>query len=192
MDIFSHGLWVGAAAKSVNVSQASGVRRQRLNVYWAMFWGAFPDFFAFTIPFLWIAGQFIMGRPVAFPRPEHAEPLAQGTIWPLQIALRLYHLSHSAIIFLVVFFITALVFKYYIRRGIPWVISGWLIHILMDIPTHSYKFFPTPVFWPLFGWKFDGISWATPRFLIMNYTILIIVCGFLRFARRRKHILLRQ
>ena len=76
---------------------------------------------------------------------------------------------------LLVFGIAFLIF----RRPI-WELGGWLIHILLDIPTHSYRFFPTPVFWPFSGWKFNGLSWATPWFLIVNYAAIIIIYLLLR------------
>lgn len=45
-----------------------------------------------------------------------------------------------------------------VRR--PKAAAGWLLHILVDIPTHSRKRMGTRVFWPLSSWTYDGISWG--------------------------------
>lgn len=57
MDIFSHGLWAGAAYKAVNKKA-----KKPLNVWLAGFWGVFPDLFAFTIGFAWIFGSLIFEK----------------------------------------------------------------------------------------------------------------------------------
>lgn len=178
MDIFSHGLWAGAAYKVVNIK-----KKKNFNVRWGTFWGIFPDLFAFTIPFVWIVWHlWIVGdiNPSMLPRPEQAEPAPSDTLWIFRLASSLYNLSHSLIIFLIVFGIVYLVLK----RPV-WELGGWLLHILIDIPTHSYQFFPTPVLWPISSWKFDGISWGTPWFLITNYSLLVIVYIFIWLWRKR-------
>ena len=154
MDIISHGLWTGAVAKAANIK-----KEKPLNFWAAAWWGVFPDLFAFTIPFLGLLWNLNL-----------REPPPSDTLWIFKLATSLYNVSHSAVIFLIVFGLVWLV----LRRPV-WEMSGWVLHILMDIFTHSYRFFPTPVFWPLFGWKFNGISWANPWFLAINYAALIFV-----------------
>jgi len=44
----------------------------------------------------------------------------------------------------------------------------------------SYKFYPTPFLWPISGWKFDGLSWADPWFMLFNYAAIIIVYVLLK------------
>ncbi|KND48127.1 MAG: hypothetical protein AB201_00835 [Parcubacteria bacterium C7867-006] len=172
MDIFAHGLWAGAAYKGANKK-----REKPLKLWQAAFWGVFPDLFAFTIPFIWLFGNLLFGGMslADIPRPDAVEPMPQNALPIFNLASMLYSFSHSAIIFLIVFGITFLIF----RRPI-WELGGWFIHILLDIPTHSYQFYPTPFLWPLSGWKFDGFSWGTPWFLILNYSAIIIVYLFLR------------
>jgi hypothetical protein len=58
--------------------------------------------------------------------------------------------------------------------------GGWLLHMLMDIPTHTYVFFATPIFWPFSAYKFSGIRWAEWWFLILDYGSLLAVFYFLR------------
>ena len=176
MDIFSHGLWAGAAYKAVNKKV-----KKPLDVRLAAFWGIFPDLFAFTLGFIWLFGSLIFGD-LSFadlPRPDSVEPTPQDTLPIFRLTSTLYSISHSAIIFLVIFGLTFLIF----RRPI-WELGGWLIHILLDIPTHSYQFYPTPFLWPLSGWTFNGLSWATPWFLIINYAAIIIVYLLLRKKKK--------
>jgi len=181
MDILSHGLWAAAGAKGVNTSSPLRSRDKELNPYWAFFWGVFPDLFAFTIPFILLLWNIVTGHMALrdWPRPEHGEPPAGGH-WPgLQLATTLYQYSHSLIIFVIVI-LTVWGVVQYRRRQFPLEMFGWLLHILMDIPTHSYRFFPTPVFWPISQWKFDGISWAHPLFMAVNYGLLIVIFLVLR------------
>lgn len=178
MDIFAHGLWAAATAKGVNRS-----RRKRLNVWVAGFWGIFPDLFAFTIPVLWMIWGLTIGGLTLADMPGHygpsIEPVDVSSDWTLMLASALYNVSHSLIVFLLVFLIIWFTF----RRPV-WEIGGWLLHILIDVPTHTYQFFATPVFWPLFDWKFDGFAWGTPWFIILNYSLLLATFFFL--AKRRK------
>lgn len=93
-----------------------------------------------------------------------------------------YRFTHSLIIFLVVFVVI-----YYIIREIPWILGGWLLHILIDIPTHTREFFPTPFLWPLSDFNFSGISWGNPTFMAVNYSLLIIIYLYLiLFYKKRK------
>jgi hypothetical protein len=176
MDIFSHGLWAGAAYKAINKKA-----KRPLNAWLAGFWGMFPDLFAFTIGFVWLFVSLIFGD-LSFadlPGPDSAEPAPQDTLPIFLLTSTLYSISHSAVIFLVIFGLAFLVF----RRPI-WELGGWLIHILLDIPTHSYQFYPTPFLWPLSGWKFDGFSWGTLWFLIPNYLAIIAVYLLLRNKKK--------
>ena len=176
MDIFAHGLWAGAAYKAVNKKA-----KKPLNVWLAGFWGIFPDLFAFTIGFTWLFGSIIFGDMsfADLPRPEAVEPAPQDTLPIFRLTSLLYSMSHSAIVFLIVFGVVFLI----LRRPL-WELGGWFIHILLDIPTHSYQFYPTPFLWPLSGWKFDGFSWGTWWFLIPNYIAIILVYLFLRKKKK--------
>lgn len=172
MDILSHGLWAGAAYKALNKKA-----KKPFNVWLAGFWGIFPDLFAFTLGFAWLFGNLFFGGMdfADLPRPEEIEPVPQVTPPIFRLTSLLYSISHSAIIFLVIFGIVFLIF----RRPI-WELGGWFIHILLDIPTHSYQFYPTPFLWPLSGWTFNGFSWGTLWFLIPNYAAIIIIYLLLR------------
>lgn len=176
MDIFSHGLWAGVAYKAVN--KRGG---RSLSVKLAAFWGMFPDLFAFTAGFVWLFWNLAFWDLsfVSLPHLGGSEAAIEETLPIFRLTSLLYSISHSAIVFLVIFGVAFLVF----RRPI-WELGGWLIHILIDIPTHSYQFYPTPFLWPLSDWKFDGFSWGTPWFLILNYSAILIVYLLLRKKKR--------
>lgn len=172
MDIFSHGLWAGAAYKAINKKA-----KKPLNAWLAGFWGIFPDLFAFTIPFIWLLWNLAFAglNFSDIPRSDLVEPAPRDSLPIFRLTSLLYSLSHSAIIFFIVFGIVYLIF----HRPI-WELGGWFIHILLDIPTHSYQFYPTPFLWPVSDWKFDGFSWGTLWFLILNYLAVVIVYLLLR------------
>jgi len=74
---------------------------------------------------------------------------------------------------------------FFVRR-VPWEVGGWLVHILIDIPSHSYKFYPTPFLWPFSEWKFDGWSWGAPIFMIINYSLIIGVYVLFYFVNKKR------
>jgi len=61
MDIFSHGLWAGVAAKAINNKLEKKGNQLRLNVWLAGFWGVFPDIFASAVPFVWLGLSVFLG-----------------------------------------------------------------------------------------------------------------------------------
>lgn len=82
----------------------------------------------------------------------------------------LYNYIHSFVVFLAVFFLVWL----FLKRPV-WELDAWGLHILTDMPLHSYAFFPTPVLWPLSDWKFDGWEWMAPGVLIPNFMLLSLL-----------------
>lgn len=178
MDVFSHGLWAGAAGRA-----AQRFGGKKVNVWRIALWGIFPDVFAFAPGFVWFFWNIAFGGMTFanLPRPENVEPASRDTLPIFRITSMLYNFSHSLPIFLIVIAIIVV-----LLRRVPWEIGGWLLHILMDIPTHSYRFYPTPFLWPLSSWKFNGFSWGTPWFIVANYSTLAII--YFLLWRRRKQI----
>lgn len=173
MDIVSHVVWAGVAAKTVNKKL-----NKRLSVAKTAFWGMFPDLFAFTILFVWLFWNLTTGSInfADIPGPKNGEPpIAPSEFYIFEFTSNLYNISHSLFVFTAVFGIMFL----FLRRPV-WELLGWFLHIIIDIPTHSYQFYPTPFLWPISEWKFNGFSWGTPWFLILNYTAIIIVIFLLR------------
>jgi hypothetical protein len=169
MDVFSHGLWAAALAKFINFK-----KRQKINVWLTAFWGVLPDVFSFAPVFIWLGYQWLFGSFdfSVLKNPEHMEPSSADTLPIFQLTNFLYNLTHSFTGFVMGFMIMWLIWQ-----RPRYSVFGWLIHILIDVPSHSYKFYPTPAFWPFSAWKFDGFSWANPWFILVNYAALAIVWG---------------
>jgi hypothetical protein len=152
VDILSHGLW-GAIAFG---------RRNRSSFWLAFFIGLAPDLLSFGI--LHISATLGFDQQPDF---SHGTPPESSIP---QYVHHLYDITHSVIVFLIVF----LLVWWRLKRPL-WELSAWGLHVLVDVPTHSHAFFATPVFWPLFDWKFNGWQWMTPSILIPNYVLLLLL-----------------
>ena len=199
MDIFSHGLWAGAIAKGINNKNKKKTARgsgARLSYWRTFFWGVFPDLFAFTIPFVALLWSLIAGGATLtqFRGPEDGGPAADTDSGLLGLAYHLYNFSHSIVIFLMVIGLIYIAHRFIAPsrlklKRVPWEMLGWPLHILMDIPTHTYKFFPTPFLYPLFGIKLNGYAWAHPLFLLIDWAALLAVYLYLwRDSLRKRKI----
>jgi hypothetical protein len=162
VDILSHALWNTAIFKVVN-----NLLKKKFSLLKAAFWGVFPDLFAFAIIFIWMNYNRLIGNSIQF---SPTEPFPESGTYLLNLTSNLYNLSHSAIIFLITFLIIALIF-----RKPVYTMLGWLVHILIDIPTHSVEFYPTPFLWPFSSFKFNGIPWGTPWFFYTNWILLTVI-----------------
>jgi hypothetical protein len=170
MDIFAHGLWAAAAARTANRR-----RPRRIRIGWAAWWGVFPDLFAFTVPIVLLIWLQVTGAvPAGAPHGPQGMP-------HLGLAWQLYQISHSLFVFGAVFGLAWLV----LRRP-AFELLGWALHILIDIPTHSLRFFATPFLWPVSSYRFDGISWGVRWFMITNYSSLAAAYLLLWWTGRRR------
>lgn len=140
----------------------------------AFLWGVLPDLFAFTIPFT--AG--ILGfREIPRPDIEGSGPsVIHGTY-----IYQLYQISHSLLIFAIVF---GLVWYFRKRPYIP--MLAWPLHILVDIPTHTTRFFSTPFLWPFPHPHVNGIPWSDSAIFIPNIILLAVLYGWWWFRRLEK------
>lgn len=164
MDIISHGLW-GAFGFG---------RNNRKHFWWAFFFGIAPDLFSFGV-FLGLA---------FFGLVEHPDWSSGRHPDPDQIPLfvhQLYNVTHSLVIFILVFGVV-----WFFRRAPLFVLLAWGLHIVMDIPTHSYAFFPTPFLWPLSEFTVDGISWSHPFIFLPNVILLIILYAWFWYGRYKR------
>ncbi|PIR24757.1 MAG: hypothetical protein COX62_05340 [Deltaproteobacteria bacterium CG_4_10_14_0_2_um_filter_43_8] len=162
MDIVSHGLWGGLIFG----------RKSKRVFLWAFLFGVLPDLLSFGIFSL----MNVLGFSTA---PNWSEGLPQMSEIPNYVHVS-YNFTHSLIVFLGVFFLFRLVSKKYF-----WPMLAWPLHILVDIPTHTTRFFATPFLWPLFEYKFEGISWTNPYIFFPNL-ILLFIFYFLFFFRKVK------
>lgn len=145
MDTLSHGLWGFALA-------------HRWKFAWtAFFFGVLPDLLAFVPHFILEHKHF--GKPALTDIGEYT--------------FIMYNLTHSFVIFAIVFVLVYLITK---KWFLP--MLAWPLHTLMDIPTHELSFFPTPYLWPFPTPLVDGFSWAQPWFMALNIVALILVYLF--------------
>jgi hypothetical protein len=122
MEIIAHGLWAAAAAITAKRSTKAGIR-----VGWTVWWAAFPDVLAF-------GPSIAAGLWLRLAGPHSAS--ADGHMLPhVHIGLPLYPAGHSLIVFLLVFGMVTL-----LARRMVFEMLGWLLHILIDIPTHSFSY----------------------------------------------------
>lgn len=186
MDIFSHAFWNVVAAKSANSKIKYFKKRKPINAIWSAVWGIAPDIFAFAPIFILSAIVIFFGPDGTtifdIPHPSEVEPMTGNGFFIFKLTKIFYNIGHSVVIFAVVF-----AAMYFVFKRIRWEMMGWLLHIIIDIPTHSYKFYPTPVFWPLVKWKFDGVAWGTPWFLALNISAIGLVFLFYFLHTHRKN-----
>lgn len=163
MDIVSHGLWGGVAFGRMN----------RRTFWLAIFFGMVPDLSSFGV--YTVARMVGISPQVSWqegPPPMHFVPEYVHT---------LYNISHSLITFAVCFAILWWVARKY---ALPFLAYG--LHILVDIPTHSSAFFPTPFLWPLSTFTISGIPWSMPVIFIPN--VVLLISAYIWWYRRdRRH-----
>jgi hypothetical protein len=162
MDVISHGLWGGGAFG----------RKNKKYFLYAFLIGMAPDAFSFGI--LMVANIFGI-----IPRSDwHAGPPPMESV-PHFIS-PLYNFTHSLVIFSAVFCILLI-----ISKKPFWPLAAWGLHILVDIPSHSFKFFPTPFLWPISNFKINGIGWGNPIIFIPNVILLAILYSYLLYKKKK-------
>ena len=158
MDTLSHALW------------GKGLFGYRKYRWFSFLFGAIPDLLSFGVYFLFN----LLINPLPF---KSGKPsLDEIPDW----VFTLYDFSHSLIIALIF-----IVIVYLINKDLCFPMLAWPFHIIMDFFTHSIQYFPTPIFWPISNYKFDGIPWSNPIILVVN-----ILCIFGLFIYRKKQSLL--
>ena len=175
MDILAHGLWVGLGAAWLHRRRPLNRRTTALAVGMAVL----PDL-GQLLPLVGLALSSHEGWAVlqAYAR---ALPGQEPELSPSVAALthHLHCVMHSA---LVAGAVTGVLWLWLGRLWLP--LWGWWSHVLIDVFTHSADFYPSPVFYPLTYWGFDGLAWNTPWFMWANYGAMALV-ALLLFARRR-------
>ncbi len=170
MDILAHMLWTNYGARVGN-TKLRKKKKPLINLGWATFWGVFPDLFAFGIPIVLAIPTLIM----------HGFSFDRHSLGGLPATL--YQYSHSLIIWAIVFVIVWIISK---RPRLA--LLGWLLHILIDIPSHAATFYPTPLLFPISDFLFThGVSWASTPYMIINYSLLLIASLYL-FLRKKNRV----
>lgn len=175
MDILAHTLWANAGARGANaLAEKKENKKFHINVGWAAFWGVFPDLFAFTVPSFIVIYKIIIGELSTSSIGAHHIPVAG-----FDLAHYLYQYSHSIVVWALVFLIVWL-----ISKRPRYELLGWLLHILIDIPSHTLAFFPTPFLFPLSSYHFPyGLEWSNRLYMIVNYLALFAVWGGILFKK---------
>lgn len=180
MDIIADGLWAVVAAKAANKKL-----KKPINSWLAGFWGIFPDLFSFWIAMIWVLWGMAEGTMQFSDMPRHpdsAEQMPLQAFWVYQISYDLYNISHSAVVFFAIFFLTWIVLR---KPHLE--LFGWFVHLLVDIPTHTLENFPTPLLWPLSEWKIDGLAyWHLNWFAPLTYIFIFFLLYLLRNHKKKK------
>ncbi len=163
MDVVSHALWGYAALRW------RGPRTAR----WGALFGAAPDLL-FYIPHLLrqIAAYGVPGLLEQFDRAGRNPNIWRADGPPLPADLQdtythYYVLSHSFVI------LGMLMLAWWaLRQRDLWLFVPWLLHILMDIPTHER--YLTPMFFPFSEFTVMGYSWNRTPVLIANFGGLLL------------------
>ena len=163
MDIISHGLYGGVAFG----------RNSKISYWKAFFFGVAPDLFSFGILFALSILSIASG-------PDFSDGPPDPASIP-QYVHSLYNVTHSLIVAISVIGVVWLV------RGKPLLeLFAWPLHIMVDIPTHSSDFFPTPFLWPISNFHVDGISWGMPYIFFSNIALLIVLYTWFYISRKKK------
>jgi hypothetical protein len=80
-----------------------------------------------------------------------------------------YNVTHSLVVWAVVA-VTIWLF----RSEFLWIWCAWGLHVLCDIPLHETSFFPTPYLWPFKTHLVNGVFWAQPWLIAVNYVAIVI------------------
>lgn len=162
MDIVSHGLYGGVFFG----------RKNKLSFWLSFFFGVAPDLFSFGILTVgtWLG---------LLDRPDWSS--GSPPIIP-QFVYVLYNYTHSFMVFVVVFGLV-----WWLRKKPLLEMLSWPLHILVDIPTHSNRFFPTPFLWPISDYKVNGHPWSSPEIFIPNVILLISLYLWFFLIKPRLH-----
>lgn len=175
MDILAHGLWAGLGFVWASRDRKPNRRTLALTVTLA----TAPDLVQ-LLPLVssavWSNDGWTVLKRYATALPGYEPPMS-----PLLNTMthHLHCVMHSALVAAVV---TALIWLWLRRLWIP--LLGWWSHIVIDVFTHSADFYPSPVFYPLTYWGFDGLAWNTPWFMVVNYVSIAAVAVIIVVGRR--------
>ena len=163
MDILSHALYGGVAFG----------RKSKRNYLIAFLFGLGPDLLSFGLFFMSNLFGSISGPNNGFGPPDLAS--IPDTVYLL------YDITHSLIVYLVFFALLWWLGK----RDFAKLTLAWPLHILVDIPTHSSAFFPTPFLWPVSDFSINGLSWGQPMIFIPN--VIILFCLYLYWYIKKRN-----
>lgn len=149
MDVFSHGLW-GALVfgRQGNATIAAAL-------------GMAPDIISFGPHFVInaVRGKIVREKPELSTIPS----------WVFKI----YDFTHSLVVYAAIYILLRTIFGI----ELAYLSLAWLLHILIDIPTHSKNFFPTKFLYPLSNFHVNGTPWSNKKILLGNFLLLTLAYG---------------
>ena len=179
MDILAHMLWTNYGTRVVN-KKLIKKKKEPIKIIPMMIWSIFPDLFAFGIPTTIAIFLSLWTRDFNW-KLLLDHHLASGFLLS-DLPKFLYQFSHSLVIWFLVFSLV-----WIIAKKPQLLLFGWLFHILIDIFSHSVDFYPTPIFFPISNWHFAyGIRWSNPYFMLVNYSLIVIVGIYLYIKEKKK------
>jgi len=108
-------------------------------------------------------------------------PSIKNAILPAPLMIS-YHLLHS---FITLGLVAIVIWK--LRPDLLYAMSGWVLHILIDIPSHQGDF-STRFLYPVFpNAHIEGISWSNFEVLALSYSLFILLYFFSIWRGRRKN-----
>jgi membrane-bound metal-dependent hydrolase YbcI (DUF457 family) len=164
MDVLAHGLWSNVMYRIIPQT-----RNHKKHTLWGIAFGVLPDLVAFA-PFFadWFWKIITNQASATFGRPDFAETALT------RYAAESYNYTHSFVVFIFFLLIVWVTWKKF-----PWFLLGWGLHIAVDIFSHSREFYPTPFLFPFSDYNVNGVSWAHPIFMAINYGLLFIFYIFI-------------
>lgn len=161
MDVFSHGLWGGIL-----------LGRKNKKSFWTAFaFGVGPDLLSFGV----FTFMTVLGLSSG---PDWSGGPPDPSLIPPYVHM-LYNITHSLVVFAFAFGIV-----WAIRRKPMFEMLAWPLHILLDIPTHSAEFFPTPFLWPVSSYHISGIPWSHPAIFVPNVVLLLLTFSYFWWKKR--------
>ena len=161
MDIFSHALW------------GFGIIRWRREAKWGAFFGVLPD----ILTFLPLMAYLRLAYP-ELPYGKSPHYLTQ------EFFTLIYNTMHSFVTLGIVFFAV-----WWLRgKRIFYPLFAWFLHILhisMDIPTHSGEFYPTKFLYPITNFHVNGISWGRWEIILPDLLALLAVYGWYFYRKKQ-------
>jgi len=174
MDVVSHAIW------------GRHLTHGRLNWKLAAAMAVIPDLLAF-IPSAIV--QLLSGKPRV-----QIDETTETSELP-SIAWQMYQFSHSLVWAVVLFLCIWGALEYTLKKqqgellkagkylqnemkprtAATLLIIPWISHIIIDIPTHTHRFFPTPFLMPFSDFMIDGIMWSTWWVWGLNVIGIIVV-----------------
>ncbi len=167
MDFVAHLLW-------------SGILFAGNQGWWAVFFGGLPDLIPFGLNMIVSPlrrrkkrKQLQQCRSNGNTREQRVNDMMAYYKQPEnRWVYTLYNYTHSLVVWAVFFSIFVVLGN---QRGyFPYFAFAWLLHIIIDIPTHEKRFFAPQFLTPVSTFCVDGKSWANRKFMLLNYGLITI------------------